>query len=892
MPEWRRLVRQRLEGLDLPPGRADEIGEELGQHLEDRFGELREAGVSAPDAERAVLAELDAADVLRAALRGVERAALPEVPALGAAHEAGWLKGAGGDLRHGLRALRRAPTLTATVVLTLALGIGANAAIFSVVRAVLLQPLPYHEPERLVRFWGSAPEKGLPVVNYPDALYDYFHRRSQAVQSITAYADFGMTLTGAHDPERLDAAGVTIDFFTLLGQVPLLGRTFLAEEGRRGQNSVAILSHGLWQRRFGGDPAVVGRSLVLDSRPTTVVGVMPAGFEYPRGAQLWMPLPIDPASLDCWCWETMGRLAPGRTVADASRELVRLNADFWAEREGRPAPAGEPEGVVIARPLAEVLTGDVRTPLLVLLAAVGLVLLIACANIANLLLARATARSREIALRCCLGASPWRIVRQLLVESLLLGVLGTVAGLLLAAALVEMLGPPALEALGQQRVLALDAPVFGFTAAAGLGAVMLFGLAPALRGARVDVQEAVKDGARGSRGAPSRRLNDAFVVSQFALALVLLVGAGLLLRSFAKLLAVDPGFRPENVLVGRVALPDDKGPKAALFFDQLDRRLRVLPGVKSAGLTSAAPFGRGGNGQNFRIQGREPGPGEPVLVTEVRQVTPGYFAAIGTPLLRGRLIEERDRQGAEYVAVVDESLARRFWPDGNAIGHQLRLGDDDDNPWRTIVGVVSSVKSQSLLQEPDRFVYVPHAQWSAWWMSVVVRTSAAPADSAAAVRAELRALDPTVPLFEVQTLEGAVERSLGTRRLTHRLLLAFALAALVLSAVGIYGVMAVNVSHRTNEFGIRLALGAAPADVRTLVLGRGLRLVLVAVGLGLVGAAAVARLIASLLFQVNPMDPITFSAVAVVLATVALAACYIPARRATATDPLEALRCE
>jgi predicted permease len=409
----------------------------------------------------------------------------------------------------------------------------------------------------------------------------------------------------------------------------------------------------------------------------------------------------------------------------------------------------------------------------------------------------------------------------------------------------------------------------------------------------VDVQEAVKEGARGTPGGGTRRLNDAFVVSQFALCVVLLVGAGLLLRSFEKLLAVDPGFQPENVLVGRVALAGEHEPaKVRQFFLQLDERLGALPGVRHAGLISAAPFARGGNQQNFRVQGREPGPGEPVLVTSMREVSQGYFRAVGTPLLRGRSFADTDREGADFVAVVDESLARRFWPDGNAIGHRLRLGDDADNPWRTIVGVVASVKDQNLAQEPDRFVYLPMAQRPAWTMDMVVRTTAEPASWASAVRAELRALDRNVPLFEVHTLQGAVERSLGTRRLTNRLLLAFALAALLLSAVGIYGVMALNVSHRVNEFGIRLALGAQPRDVQALVLRRGLRLVLLATALGLIGAMATARLLASLLFQVKPVDPLTFGGVSLALAVVALAACYFPARRATATDPLEALRYE
>ena len=805
-----------------------------------------------------------------------------------------------GDVRYGLRALRRTPGVTAVALLTLSLSIGANAAIFSVVNAVLLRPLPFRDPDRLVAFWGSAPEMGIPVVNYPDALYVYFRTRSRVLDPLAAYSSYSVTLTGAGEPERLNAGTVTADFFRLLGGTPQSGRTFRPEEEARDRNRVAVVSHGLWQRRFGGDPQILGHVLTLDNQPFTVVGIMPPGFDFPNRAELWIPLGTDPQSLNCWCFPTMGRLAPGRTPEDAAREIARLNDDFWREREGKPPrdpDSTEPsKSVVFAVPLAHQLVGEVRAPLLVLLGAVAIVLLIACANIANLLLARATARGREVAVRCCLGAGPWRIVRQLLIESLILALAGASAGLILAFWTVRALGGLVVERLPHLHELALDPTVLLFTLGISLVTVMLFGLAPAIRGARVDLQDAVKEGTRTTRGGRSRRLNDAFVVAQLALSLVLLVGAGLLLRSFKNLMRVDLGFRPENVLVGRVSLPYEanKEPaKARAFYAQFAERVRRLPGARTVGLTTNAPFSDGGNGQIFMIRGREPGPGQPNLVAEIRTVTPGYFAAVGTLLVRGRVIEETDTTTGPQVAVVDETLARRFWPDGNAMGEQIRLGDaSSTNPWLTIVGVVASVKHGHVAGDARRYVYLPLAQGSAWSMDVIVRASSDPAALTGAIRREVRALDPTVPVYEVHTLEQAVARSLGTQRLTNHLLLAFAVTALLLAAVGIYGVMALGVSHRMNEFGIRLALGATPARVLGLVLGQGMRLILLGLALGLAGAAGLTRFLGSLLFQVEAMDPVTFGAVALVLVAVAFGACYLPAHRATATDPLRALRYE
>ena len=812
--------------------------------------------------------------------------------------QAGLFRGLGGDLRYGLRSLRQHPALAAIALVTLSLGIGANAAIFSVVNAVLLRPLPFAQPDRIVAFWGSVPQMGIPVLDYPDAAYVYYRTRSQTLEHASAYTSFSTTLTGAGDPERLNAAAVTADFFPLLGRMPLLGRAFLPQEEAKDRNVVALLSHGLWQRRFGGDPQVIGKTLILDGNPFTVVGVMPPGFDFPSRSELWFPLGTDPSSADCWCYSMLGRLRQGRSVDDARRELARLSDDFGLERRGQPPsdPNKPPEAIIIAKTLPEKLAGEVRTPLLLILGAVGAVLLIACANVANLLLARATARGREIAVRSCLGASPWRIVRQLLLESLLLAATGGAIGLAFAFWGVRALGALVVDRVSYVHEIALDPAVLLFTLGVTVVTVMVFGLAPALRGARVDPQQAVKEGVRAGRSAKSRRLNGAFVVAQVAASLVLLVGAGLLLRSFRNLQQIELGFEPENVLVGRVSLPPDsyKDPASVrAFFEELQRTVRSLPGVKTVGLASIAPFSDGEMGRPFRIKGREPAPGQPELVARFRVVGPDYFAALGTPLVHGRVLDETDTEKTPLVAVVDETLALRFWADGDAVGREIKMGDaKSTNPWVRIVGVVKTVKHGEVTEEATRHVYVPMTQGYARTMDLVIRTTSDPAALTRSVRSQVQAMDRSLPFYDVHTLEAQVARTLATRRLTNQLLLSFAVTALLLAAIGIYGVMALGVADRVHEFGIRLALGAAPTDVLHLVLGQGLRLVALGVTIGAAASFALTKTIATLLFGVKPFDAITFAVVAVVIAAVSVAACYVPARRATATDPLAALRNE
>jgi len=896
-PDWTPELRARLAGLDIDPSRADEIVDELAQHLDDRYDELTAEGAETAAARATALAELASPHVLRRAIGAVERPAPPPKPVPGAPPRGGWLTGLRGDVRDGLRSLRASPALSLVVLATLAIGIGANTAIFSVVYAALLRPLPFAEPDRLVRFWGSAPKMGLPIVAWTDALYVHFRNRGRVVSPVAAYSEVQFTITsGAGETERVRGAGVTANFFDTLGRAPLHGRAFLAEEEGPNRERVAVLGHGLWQRRYAGDPGAVGKTIAAAEGTARIVGVMPPGFDFPNRTEVWFPLETRPESTDCWCYQAIGRLAPGATPEDGAREIAWLTDGFGRERKGLPArdpQAKDPEAIVIAQPLSRTLAGDLRAPLLILLSAVGIVLLIACANIANLLLARAGARTREMALRACLGASPWRVARQLLVESLLLALGGAALGLVLALWGARVLGRLAMERLSYVQGVTLDPAVLLFTLALTILTVLIFGAGPALRAMKVDLQ-AVHAGSRATRGLSTRRVAGAFVVAQFALSLVLLVGAGLLLRSLERLLAVDPGFTPGNVVVGRLSVPWLDEPEARniarirAVYDPLAERVPALPGVRQWGLSSIAPFSDGDMGQIFTVEGREPAAGEPKLVANVRVVTPGYFAAVGTPLRRGRVFAADDRGGTQPVAVVDETLARRFWPDGNAIGHRLRLGDG--GRWLTIVGVVGSVKHRDLGADLERYVYVPHAQRTIGEMDLLVRTDGDPAALAVALRRELRAIAPNVPFYGVHTLQEAVEQSVATRRLTNRVLLWFSIAALVLASVGIYGVMALNVGMRVQEFGVRLALGATRGAVLRLVLGHGLVLVLAGVVAGLAGAAWLTRYLGTLLFHVEPLDPVIFGGVTLLLIAVAALACYVPARRATRTDPLVALR--
>ncbi len=894
MPEWTTLVRRRLASVPLDGAREAEIVDELAQHLDDRFRELRARGATDADAERMVLAELEGAAPISEGLRRV--VPRPAAAAAPAGHGPRHLLAAfAADVRYALRTLRAHRVFSAIAIATIALGIGATTATFSVVHTVLLRPLPFADPDRLVSFWLTAPERGLPVIGFTEGLYAYYRQHATAFDRVAAYAGgAGFNLAGAGGAERITGAAISHELFGMLGVRPLYGRGFLDTEDVRDGPRVAILSYGLWQRRFGGDPKVVGTSVRIDDAPVTVVGIMPRAFDFPERAELWIPLGINPTRFNFWYLDAVGHLRGTHTANDAAHDVVRMTDDLATSRGERTAGARDTSRVV-AVPLARRLDGEVRTPLFILLGAGAVVLLIACANVANLLLGRAAARSREIALRCCLGASRGRIVAQLLIESLLLGFAGAGGGVALAAWGVAAARRISVDQVPRIDEVRLDPAVLLFAVALAVVTGVLFGLAPALRAARVDLQVALTKGQRGSASGGKRRIDDALVVTQFALSLVLLVSAGLLLRSLHRILAVDPGFRAEHLLVARVSPSGaayDSARTVRALYDRLLERMRAVPGVRTIALTSRVPLSRGNPQDNVYVDGDTPKPGDPVMVANIRTVTPDYFTAMGTPLLRGRAFLSTDTDSAPRVAIVDQTLAARYWPNETGLGKRLRFCRDPDCEWMTVVGVAAAAKHARLDGDPELWVYMPHAQRTNWTVHVLVRTDRDPVAMAAVLRRELAAIDPSLPLYEVQTMEQSVSRSLGTRRLSNRLLVGFAAAALVLAAVGIYGVMSIAVQGRFREFGVRLALGAAPGAVLRLVIRQGMALALAGMAVGALGAAAAGRVLGRLLFGVGTADPVTFAATAALLAAVAFVACYIPARRATRADPAVVLRAE
>ena len=801
------------------------------------------------------------------------------------------------DIRFAMRGLAKKPAFAAIAVLTLALGIGANTAIFSVVHAVLLRPLPIKEPDRVMTFWHSAPAKGLRHMDLNDAMFAYYHSRTRTFESLAAFETGEFSLTGGGEPESVPGGVVTYDYFNVLGREPLHGRTFTAQEDTPGNNHVVLLSYGLWQRRFGGNTNIVGQSINIDNEPATVVGIMPADFDFPDPAerastsghvQLWVPKGLDPQDASSYNLLAVGRLKPGVTGDDAKKEIDALYQAF-AKETG--AKLGDVEAGVTTEllPMQRHIVGEVRRPLLVLLGAIGLVLLIACANLTNLMLARAAARTRELALRQCLGASATRIARQTLTESLLLSFLGTLVGVLLAIWIVTALKSLVSSQIPHVQTARLDATVLLFTVAIMLLTGVLCGLAPALRSARINLQDAIKEGTRGSTSGSNKRLNNVFVVSQLALSLVLLIGAALFLQSFRNLLSVNPGFRADNVLMARLSLPEQKYKEKAQtesFFNELRQNVSSLPGVQAVELCQVVPFSGDGQGGPFTVEGFEH---EQSKVAWLRSATPGYFDAMGMPILKGRGFESTDTGSSLPVAIVDEALARRYSAQGDLVGKRIRIGG---GPWLSIVGVVPNVKNRKLDEDAWPYLYRPYSQWVRRETMLVVRSEMDPTTIVGNIRNEVAKLDPELPLSRVSTIRQAMDRSLVTTRLTNWLLAGFAATALLLALTGIYGVMSLNVANRRNEFGIRLALGAQATNVLRLILGQGLRLAVVGVALGLLGAIAFTRLLQGLLFGISASDPLTFAVIALLLVGVALLACWIPARRATKVDPLEALRSE
>jgi putative ABC transport system permease protein len=813
------------------------------------------------------------------------------------------------DLKFAFRQLVKKPSFTAVAVLTLALGIGANTAIFSMVDAVLLRPLAYPDSGELVWLCERGPDWSGGSISYPNFI-DWRDQQS-VFEKFGVYNGSNFTLTGAGEPVRLTGAIMSPGVFEALRTQPEIGRVFREDEDKPGAAPVAVISHELWQNRFGCDAGIVNRTINLDGKAYTVLGIMPAGFEFPNRVDLW--LPMGPFFADPSAQKRnyhpglfgLARLKPGITL-----EKARADLNLIAVRLEQQYPESNKTRRVQIDRLLDNKVGNVRRALWILLGAVSFVLVIACANVANLLLARAAVREKEIALRAALGASRWRITRQLLAESGLLALLGAAVGLLSAKGALRVVAALAGESIPRATEISLDPRVLLFSGAVAVLTGILFGLAPAWHASRVNLQGTLKE---AGRGATSRRagLRQGLVIAEVALTFVLLVGAGLLLVSFHRLLQVNPGFAADQVLTFRLTLPGKKYQSAEqeiLFCQALREKLRALPGVRAASLASQTPLHEGGWDMLFLIEGRPEPPPHLQPSLQVHLIAPEYFQTMGIPLLQGRDFTEQDNRehlrgsssGNDWGAglnsmIIDEEFAKHYWPQENPLGQRVRLpwGEREKQPVMTIVGVVGRVKEKRLSDQGGMVqAYFPIYQQPLQNLGVVVKTAAEPAAMVAMIRQQVGQLDPALPIFDISTMKEMRDRNVAPDRLNLRLIGGFAVLALVLAIIGLYGLLSFTVTQRQREIGIRMALGAQRFEILNLVIGQGMRLILTGAFIGLLGSFALTRVLASVLFQVAPTDPVTFGIVTLSLSVVALLACYIPARRATKVDPIVALRYE
>ena len=886
MPAWRRPAHF-WRNLFRKGEVERELDDELRAYVELLTAEKMRGGMDADASRRAALLEVEGVEQVKERVREVRAGAMLETIIQ--------------DLRYGVRVLAKSPVFTAVAVLTLALGIGANSAIFSIVNAVLLRPLDYKDSGRLVLVNHNYRKLGLRAsVSAPG--YAHYREHAQSFSAVAAYTGWSVNLTGDGEPERLQGLTVTPNLFPLLGADAARGRVLLEEEGQPGRGRVIVLSDALWRRRFGADPNVVGRALTLNGNPFTVVGVMPPAFRFGRefgpAADFWAPITftqqqLSPDNLTNEYLGVVASLKPGVSLAQAQAEMDAIAKTL---RDQYMPGSDEAYWGLLVTPMSELVVGDIRPALLVLLGAVALVLLIACANVANLMLARAASRQKEIAIRSALGAGRGRVVRQLLTESTLIALLGGAAGLLLANWGLTFLLRMNEDKIPRAHEIGLDWGVVAFTAGVSLLTGLAFGLGPAFQTSRVDLHDTLKEGGRSGSAGTRRGVRGALVVAEVSLAVVLLVGAGLLVRSFVGLRHVSPGFQPEHVIAMQVSLPYKRYPEPgqqADFYRRAMESAAALPGVRAAGAVSSLPMGGDTMSSSFRIEGRPVSPNETLPHGDLWSATHDYFRALGIPLVRGRYFSERDAADAPGVAIIDEVTARKYWPSEDPVGKRISFeGDGDDRKWREVVGVVGHVKNRGLEGEARPQYYVPYPQNPFSSMAIVVQAEGDPAALAGTVRGAIQAIDVDLPVYRVTTMERLVADSLAERRFSTLLLGVFAAVALLLAAVGLYGLLSYTVAQRRHEIGIRMALGARAGDVLRLVVGQALWLTLAGIALGLVAALALTRVMAGLLYGVSALDPATFAGVALLLLAVALAACLVPARRATRVDPAIALRAE
>jgi putative ABC transport system permease protein len=860
-----------------------DLDDEVGFHLDMMTAEYVRRGMSDEDARREARRNFGGVTQVKEEYR--ERRGLPFLDTLTQ------------DARYAVRTLRRSPGFTAAALITLALGIGANTAIFSVVHAVLLRPLPYAESDRLVTFGDRI---GADLNNIDFTTMKDYRDQAKTFDYIMAMRLWVPTLVANGEAERIAAVRVNWNYFEMLGVQPALGRGFRADEDRPDHWRVLLISDALWRRRFNADPAVVGRAIRMNDRDYQVIGVLPASFEplisahfYTR-ADIWAPLGYDTAMRDacrgCQHLHALGRIREGISLGEAAAELNTIRKRIVAQ-----FPNKYPRADVAVVPLQEVIAGPVRGALLTLLVAVGFILLIACANVANLLLARGMSRSREMAIRGALGAGRGRLVRQLLTECLVVGMTGGALGVGLAAILLG--GLPAIAPLSIPRLddVSLDVTVLGFAAAVSVVTALLFGVLPAWRVAAADPQRALTLDSRTSAGPGSPRARRVLVVADLAIALLLIAGAGLMLKSVARLLAVDPGFDPRGVLTAQFSLVGTAYAEDApvvQFTDRLVERAAALPGVEAAATAGQIPMGGNGDQWGFHVEHRVVANAADNPMVERYSVTPDYFRVMRIPLLKGRAFTAADREGAVPVMIVSEATAKSVWPNQNPIGQRVRIGGPDSGPWRTVIGIAGDVRHFSLDAAPTLQMYLPQAQLADSFLVLTVRTGGDPAALLPSVRQILRDLDPAVPVYDVATLADRVARTAAQRRFVMQLLVGFAGLALLLASVGLYGVVSYTVAQRTREVGVRVALGASPADIMRLILGSGMGTVATGVAAGLAATLLAGRYLGTLLFAVKPYDAITIAASCALLVLVAAVAHWLPARRALRIDPTRALRQE